>query len=101
MRLHPANDDEERNDERRNLLDRKKKDQQIRGLGNLRTYNRTPDTDPDRQLRLVLHGHPDGCHVFRGISDDGEEYQTDEWLGNVVSRCGFFNGCDHFEQKHS
>lgn len=62
----PAQDDQERRHEERNL-------------------HRRADRHAHGEIHLVLDGHDDGCDVLRGISDDREEYQAHERLGDV---CG-------------
>jgi hypothetical protein len=57
-------------------------------------HNRRPNANSNGQLHLVLHRHPDGRNVLCSIGDNGEEDKTDERLGDVVSLCRFFDGCD-------
>ena len=59
-----------------------------------KTYDRATDTDSNGQLHLVLHGHPNGGNVFSGVSDEGQQDQTDEGLGDAVSLGSLFDRSD-------
>jgi hypothetical protein len=71
--LHPANDDEKRNDECSNLDGR-------------------ANTDANSELRLVLHGHPHGSNVLRSVADNGQKDETNECLGDAVTSRSLLDG---------
>jgi len=64
------------------------------GRGDCETYDRATDANSDGQLHLALHGHPDGCDVLCGIGDEGQQDQTDEWLGDAVPLGSFLDRSD-------
>jgi len=60
----------------------------------LKTHDGASDADSDGQLHLVLHGHPNGGYMLSGVSDEGQQDQTDERLGDAVSLGSLFDRSD-------
>lgn len=66
--IHPANNDQKRNDERRQLLQSSGQPISIEISFKRTTHDGTAHTNTDGKFHLVLHGHPDGSDVLRRVS---------------------------------
>jgi hypothetical protein len=57
-----------------------------------KTYDRATNADSYGQLHLALHCHPNRGDMLGGVSDEGQQDQSDERLGDTVALSGLLDG---------